>query len=115
MLCRRPCYERPPVSLSFCPSASPATAGSWCRWWCYNASSGTFFPTKPWNSKQSKRNGFRSINDEEDGQACRKKILQNDIRITLMVVVRCCMKRDYLAAMDQYIKLAIGNACKLCS
>ncbi|KAM1693114.1 hypothetical protein ACFX15_031740 [Malus domestica] len=27
-----------------------------------------------------------------------------------MVVVRCCMKRDYLAAMDQYIKLAIGNA-----
>jgi pre-mRNA-splicing factor 18 len=27
-----------------------------------------------------------------------------------MVVVECCMKRDYLAAMDQYIKLAIGNA-----
>ncbi|XP_068338360.1 uncharacterized protein [Pyrus communis] len=41
---------------------------------------------------------------------CRKKILQDDIRIALMVVVRCCMKRDYLAAMDQYIKLAIGNA-----
>ncbi|CAB4291688.1 unnamed protein product [Prunus armeniaca] len=41
---------------------------------------------------------------------CRKKILQDDIRQALMVVVRCCMKRDYLAAMDQYIKLAIGNA-----
>ena len=27
-----------------------------------------------------------------------------------MVVVDCCMKRDYLAAMDQYIKMAIGNA-----
>jgi pre-mRNA-splicing factor 18 len=41
---------------------------------------------------------------------CRKKILPDDIRIALMVVVNCCMKRDYLAAMDQYIKLAIGNA-----
>ncbi|KAM0952046.1 putative pre-mRNA processing factor 4 (PRP4), PRP4-like superfamily, pre-mRNA-splicing factor 18 [Dioscorea sansibarensis] len=41
---------------------------------------------------------------------CRKKILQDDIRQALMVVVKCCMKRDYLAAMDQYIKLAIGNA-----
>lgn len=38
------------------------------------------------------------------------QILQDDIRQALMVVVRCCMKRDYLAAMDQYIKLAIGNA-----
>lgn len=27
-----------------------------------------------------------------------------------MVVVHCCKKRDYLAAMDQYIKMAIGNA-----
>ena len=25
-------------------------------------------------------------------------------------MVNCCMKRDYLAAMDRYIKLAIGNA-----
>lgn len=25
-------------------------------------------------------------------------------------MVECCMKRDYLAAMDHYIKLAIGNA-----
>ncbi|KZV17035.1 pre-mRNA-splicing factor 18 [Dorcoceras hygrometricum] len=43
---------------------------------------------------------------------CRKKasILPGDIRQALLVVVRCCMKRDYLAAMDQYIKLAIGNA-----
>ncbi|KAH7661768.1 pre-mRNA-splicing factor 18 protein [Dioscorea alata] len=41
---------------------------------------------------------------------CRKKVLQDDIRQALMVVVKCCMKRDYLAAMDQYIKLAIGNA-----
>ncbi|KAJ4781411.1 Pre-mRNA-splicing factor 18 [Rhynchospora pubera] len=41
---------------------------------------------------------------------CRKKILPDDIRQALMVVVDCCMKRDYLAAMDQYIKLAIGNA-----
>ncbi|XP_073145359.1 uncharacterized protein [Henckelia pumila] len=41
---------------------------------------------------------------------CRKKVLPDDIRQALLVVVKCCMKRDYLAAMDQYIKLAIGNA-----
>ncbi|KAL0391001.1 UNVERIFIED_CONTAM: Pre-splicing factor 18 [Sesamum calycinum] len=41
---------------------------------------------------------------------CRKKVLPDDIRQALMVVVDCCMKRDYLAAMDHYIKLAIGNA-----
>ncbi|KAE9611486.1 hypothetical protein Lal_00011874 [Lupinus albus] len=41
---------------------------------------------------------------------CRKKILPDDIRQALLVVVECCMKRDYLAAMDQYIKMAIGNA-----
>ncbi|ERN06338.1 hypothetical protein AMTRI_Chr06g191510 [Amborella trichopoda] len=41
---------------------------------------------------------------------CRKKVLPDDIRQALLVVVECCMKRNYLAAMDQYIKLAIGNA-----
>jgi len=41
---------------------------------------------------------------------CRKKVLPDDIRQALLVIVECCMKRDYLAAMDQYIKLAIGNA-----
>ncbi|PIN14569.1 U5 snRNP-associated RNA splicing factor [Handroanthus impetiginosus] len=41
---------------------------------------------------------------------CRKKVLPDDIRQALMLVVECCMKRDYLAAMDHYIKLAIGNA-----
>ncbi|EOX94743.1 hypothetical protein QUC31_004663 [Theobroma cacao] len=41
---------------------------------------------------------------------CRKKVLPDDICQALLVVVECCMKRDYLAAMDQYIKLAIGNA-----
>ncbi|KAL5561686.1 hypothetical protein UlMin_031433 [Ulmus minor] len=41
---------------------------------------------------------------------CRKKILPDDIRQSLMVMVDCCLKRDYLAAMDQYIKMAIGNA-----
>ncbi|XP_010923398.1 uncharacterized protein [Elaeis guineensis] len=41
---------------------------------------------------------------------CRKKVLPDDIRQALLVVVECCMKRDYLAAMDQYIKMAIGNA-----
>ncbi|XP_022150292.1 pre-mRNA-splicing factor 18 [Momordica charantia] len=41
---------------------------------------------------------------------CRKKVLPDDIRQALVVVVECCMKRDYLAAMDQYIKMAIGNA-----
>lgn len=38
------------------------------------------------------------------------QVLPADIRQALLVVVECCMKRDYLAAMDQYIKLAIGNA-----
>ncbi|XP_076934414.1 uncharacterized protein LOC143600678 [Bidens hawaiensis] len=41
---------------------------------------------------------------------CRKKVLPDDIRQALMLVVNCCMKRDYLAAMDHYIRMAIGNA-----
>uniref|UniRef100_N1R211 Pre-mRNA-splicing factor 18 n=1 Tax=Aegilops tauschii TaxID=37682 RepID=N1R211_AEGTA len=41
---------------------------------------------------------------------CRKKVLPDDIRKALLFIVDCCMKRDYLQAMDQYIKLAIGNA-----
>ncbi|KAH0638046.1 hypothetical protein KY289_037961 [Solanum tuberosum] len=41
---------------------------------------------------------------------CRKKLLPDDIRQALLVVVECCMKRDYLAAMDQYIKMAIVEA-----
>ncbi|CAM6014792.1 unnamed protein product [Sphagnum balticum] len=41
---------------------------------------------------------------------CRKKMLPDDIRVALMIVVKCCMERDYMTAMDQYIKLAIGNA-----
>ncbi|KAG2260440.1 hypothetical protein Bca52824_079734 [Brassica carinata] len=41
---------------------------------------------------------------------CRKKGLPSDIRQALMVMVNHCIKRDYLAAMDHYIKLAIGNA-----
>lgn len=41
---------------------------------------------------------------------CRKKILQDDIRQALMLMVNCCKKRDYLAAMDHYIRMAIGNA-----
>ncbi|CAI0400742.1 unnamed protein product [Linum tenue] len=41
---------------------------------------------------------------------CRKKVLQDDIRQALMIMVNYCRERDYLAAMDHYIKLAIGNA-----
>lgn len=41
---------------------------------------------------------------------CRKRVLPDDIRQALLIVVNCCMERDYLTAMDQYIKLAIGNA-----
>ncbi|XP_064993122.1 uncharacterized protein LOC135629538 [Musa acuminata AAA Group] len=41
---------------------------------------------------------------------CGKKILPGDVRQALVKVVQCCMKRDYLAAMDEYIRLAIGNA-----
>ncbi|EFJ34458.1 hypothetical protein SELMODRAFT_405809 [Selaginella moellendorffii] len=41
---------------------------------------------------------------------CSKKLLPDDIRQALVIVVDCCRRRDYLAAMDQYIKLAIGNA-----
>uniref|UniRef100_A0ACD5UM63 Uncharacterized protein n=1 Tax=Avena sativa TaxID=4498 RepID=A0ACD5UM63_AVESA len=41
---------------------------------------------------------------------CRKKVLPDDIRKALLFIVDCCVKRDYLQAMDQYIKLAIGNA-----
>lgn len=38
------------------------------------------------------------------------QILPDDIRTALMIIVKNCMERDYLTAMDQYIKLAIGNA-----
>ncbi|KAL3827947.1 hypothetical protein ACJIZ3_016749 [Penstemon smallii] len=41
---------------------------------------------------------------------CRKQVLPDDMRKALMLIVNCCMKRDYLAAMDHYIRLAIGNA-----
>ncbi|KAL0006024.1 hypothetical protein SO802_013585 [Lithocarpus litseifolius] len=41
---------------------------------------------------------------------CRKKVLPDDIRQALMLVVECCLKRDYLAGMEHYIRLAIGNA-----
>uniref|UniRef100_A0A0D9VXW0 Pre-mRNA processing factor 4 (PRP4)-like domain-containing protein n=1 Tax=Leersia perrieri TaxID=77586 RepID=A0A0D9VXW0_9ORYZ len=41
---------------------------------------------------------------------CKKKALPQDVRGSLLEVVRCCMRRDYLAAVDNYIKLAIGNS-----
>ncbi|CAN6205656.1 unnamed protein product [Urochloa humidicola] len=41
---------------------------------------------------------------------CRKKVLPDDIGQALLVIVERCTKRDYFAAMDQYIRLAIGNA-----
>ncbi|CAD6206293.1 unnamed protein product [Miscanthus lutarioriparius] len=41
---------------------------------------------------------------------CKKKVLPPDVRQALLEVVRCCMRRDYLAAVDNYIKLAIGNS-----
>ncbi|EPS60453.1 hypothetical protein M569_14349, partial [Genlisea aurea] len=41
---------------------------------------------------------------------CRKKVLPDDIREALVLMVRCCLDRDYLAAMDHYIRMAIGNA-----
>ncbi|KAI5057538.1 hypothetical protein GOP47_0027553 [Adiantum capillus-veneris] len=39
---------------------------------------------------------------------CKRRVLPADIRQALMIVVTRCLERDYLAAMDQYIKLAIG-------
>ena len=36
--------------------------------------------------------------------------LPSDVRQALLEVVKCCMRRDYLAAVDNYIKLAIGNS-----
>ncbi|KAL3363863.1 hypothetical protein AABB24_012886, partial [Solanum stoloniferum] len=42
---------------------------------------------------------------------CRKRLLNIDIRKALVVMVGCCMNREYSAAMDQYLnKIAIGNA-----
>jgi len=38
------------------------------------------------------------------------QMLPDDIQVVLMIVVKCCMEWDYMTAMDQYIKLAIGNA-----
>ncbi|KAJ1697360.1 hypothetical protein LUZ63_005872 [Rhynchospora breviuscula] len=37
-------------------------------------------------------------------------VLPDDVRRALLDMVNCCMKRDYLSAMDHYIKLAIGNS-----
>ncbi|KAI4341741.1 hypothetical protein MLD38_026427 [Melastoma candidum] len=52
---------------------------------------------------------FKRLSNEWSG-FCRKKVLPDDIRQALMLVVECCLRRDYLAGMDHYIKLAIGNA-----
>ena len=42
---------------------------------------------------------------------CRKRLLNYDIRKALVVMVECCMNREYIEAMDQYLnKIAIGNA-----
>ncbi|WVZ60207.1 hypothetical protein U9M48_010259 [Paspalum notatum var. saurae] len=41
---------------------------------------------------------------------CNKKALPPDVRQALLEVVKCCLRRDYLAAVDNYIKLAIGNS-----
>ncbi|CAM0875291.1 unnamed protein product [Alopecurus aequalis] len=41
---------------------------------------------------------------------CKKKALPDDVQRALLDVVRCCLRRDYLAATDNYIKLAIGNS-----
>lgn len=41
---------------------------------------------------------------------CKKKALPSDVRQALLEVVKCCRRRDYLAAVDNYIKLAIGNS-----
>ncbi|KAK1644930.1 hypothetical protein QYE76_062735 [Lolium multiflorum] len=41
---------------------------------------------------------------------CEKKALPDDVQRALLDVVKCCMRRDYLAATDNYIKLAIGNS-----
>jgi pre-mRNA-splicing factor 18 len=38
------------------------------------------------------------------------QVLPPDVRQALFEVVKCCMRRDYLAAVDNYIKLAIGNS-----
>ncbi|GJP36170.1 hypothetical protein CLOM_g20695 [Closterium sp. NIES-68] len=41
---------------------------------------------------------------------CRRKQLYEDIQAALLYMVGKCRERDYLAAMDKYIKLSIGNA-----
>nr|GEX88446.1 pre-mRNA-splicing factor 18 [Tanacetum cinerariifolium] len=41
---------------------------------------------------------------------CRKKHLPDDIQQALMLMVNCCMERDYKAAEYHYIRMAIGNA-----
>lgn len=41
---------------------------------------------------------------------CRKRVLPDDIKQALLLVVECCMQRDYRTAVDHYIKMAIGNA-----
>lgn len=43
-------------------------------------------------------------------KCCRKRGLPDDIKRALMLVVNCCLERDYRTAVDCYIKLAIGNA-----
>ncbi|XP_009798411.1 uncharacterized protein LOC142164932 [Nicotiana tabacum] len=43
-------------------------------------------------------------------ELCRKKLLAEDIRQALIMIVECCRKREYSAAMDRYIQISIGNA-----
>ena len=37
------------------------------------------------------------------------QILPDDIRQALLGIVECCIRHDHLLAMEQYIKLALGN------
>ncbi|KAI7740333.1 LOW QUALITY PROTEIN: hypothetical protein M8C21_006743, partial [Ambrosia artemisiifolia] len=41
---------------------------------------------------------------------CINKVLPDETKQALMLVVNCCMKRDYTAASDHYIRIAIGNS-----
>jgi pre-mRNA-splicing factor 18 len=38
------------------------------------------------------------------------RALSPDVRRSLLEVVKCCIRRDYLAAVNNYIKLAISNS-----
>ena len=64
----------------------------------HRATSGSFFPP------------LLLFSSHDSSLPLSPQALVEDLKVGLVTMVHRCMERDYLAATDKYIKLAIGNA-----